>query len=83
MEGLNTLFVGPHQWGLFLLLVHTPTHLRTGHQVHVCPTLQQELHHPDVSVVAGTVQGCVWTEDEELPLIPGNQAMDNKTSADL
>lgn len=52
----QTFLVGPHQAGLLVLLSAGPAGV-AGHQVHVCPAVQQELHQADVAVEAGAVQG--------------------------
>lgn len=50
-----TFLIGPHEAGLFLLLPTGPAGV-TGHQVHVRPVIQQELHQTDVAMKTGTVQ---------------------------
>lgn len=52
----QTFLIGPHQAGLLVLLSTGPAGV-AGNQVHVCPTVQQELHQADVAVEAGAVQG--------------------------
>lgn len=51
----QTFLISPHQAGLFVLLPTGPAGV-TGNQVHICPTVQQELHQTDVAVKTGAVQ---------------------------
>lgn len=50
----NTFFISPHETGLLFLLPAGPARV-TGNQIHVCTTVQQELHQADVTVETGTV----------------------------
>lgn len=54
-----TFLVGPHQSRLLLFLLTAAILVTDGrNEVHVCPTLKQELNNPDVAVVGGAVQCC-------------------------
>lgn len=51
----RTFLIGPHQARLLLLLPAGSTRV-AGNEVHVCSTVQQELHQADVTVETRTVE---------------------------